>query len=72
MKVKEINIENEFYPEQLKNIINPPQKLYVLGNEKILNNECLSIVGSRCCTPYGVEIARNFSRDLAKKRSNNS
>ncbi len=72
MEYKILKIDNEFYPERLRQIVSPPQKLYVLGNEKILNNECLSIVGSRCCTPFGAEIARNFSRELARKRSNNS
>ena len=47
MEIKEIEFESECYPRQLKNIQNPPQKLYVLGDEKILNNECISIVGSR-------------------------
>lgn len=66
MEVKEIEIENEFYPESLKNIDKPPKKLYVLGDEKILNTQCLSIVGSRNCTEYGAEMARNFARDLAQ------
>ena len=38
MEIKEIEFESECYPRQLKNIQNPPQKLYVLGDEKILNN----------------------------------
>ena len=70
MNYKILNIDNEFYPHQLRNIKDPPEKLYVLGNEKILSNECLAIVGSRHCTKTGAEIARNFSRELARKRSN--
>lgn len=66
MEVKIIDIENELYPEKLRNIENPPQKLYVLGDEGILNNQSLSIIGSRNCTEYGSEIARNFSRKLAQ------
>ena len=71
MKCKLLNMDNKMYPERLRNIDNPPQKLYVLGNEKILNNECLSIIGSRFCTENGADIARNFARNLAMKRTHN-
>ena len=71
MKYKILDINNKFYPKKLRSITNPPQKLYVLGNETILNNECLSIIGSRICTENGANIARNFARKLAKKRNNN-
>lgn len=66
MEIKEIEFESECYPRQLKNIQNPPQKLYVLGDEKILNNECISIVGSRCCTSYGADIAKRFANYLGQ------
>ena len=66
MEVKEINFEDENYPESLRAIDNPPQKLYVLGDETILNTQCLSIVGSRNCTEYGAEMAMNFAKDLAQ------
>lgn len=65
MEVKKINYEDEFYPNSLRNIDNPPLKLYVLGDETILNNQCLSIVGSRNCTEYGAEMALNFAKELA-------
>ena len=67
MKVKEIHLESEFYPNALKSIDNPPKKLYVLGDEKILNTQCLSIVGSRNCTDYGAEMAKSFAKELAQR-----
>ena len=67
MKVKEIEIQNKWYPKQLRKINNPPKKLYVLGNHEILNTDSLSIIGSRCCTSYGADMAREFARKLAKK-----
>ena len=67
MKVKEIEIQNKWYPKQLRKINNPPKKLYVLGNHEILNTDSLSIIGSRCCTSYGADMARKFARKLAKK-----
>lgn len=66
MKIKEISIENGAYPDKLREIDNPPKKLYVLGNEKILQTDSLSIIGSRCCTPYGAEIANIFAKQLAE------
>lgn len=65
MEIKEIKFENTLYPETLRTIKNPPQKLYVLGDEQILNNECVSIVGSRNCTEYGKNIAKKFANELA-------
>lgn len=68
--MKEISIENKQYPEQLRDIKNPPKMLYVLGNETILNNKSLSIVGSRVATNYGKEIARKFAKKIAKQGIN--
>lgn len=65
MEIKEIKYENTLYPETLRTIKNPPQKLYILGDEQILNNECVSIVGSRNCTEYGKKIAKKFANELA-------
>lgn len=65
MEVKEIKFDDDFYPSSLRNIDNPPQKLYVLGDETILNTQCLSIVGSRNCTEYGAEMAKKFANDFA-------
>ena len=33
----------------------------------ILNEECLSIVGSRNCTEYGAKMARKFAMELARE-----
>ncbi len=66
MEIKEISIENELYPSKLREIKRPPKKLYVLGDETILNMESLSIIGSRCCTDYGAEKAEYFAMKLAQ------
>ena len=55
--MKILEITDKYYPEQLKNIKRPPKKLYVLGDETILNNKGIAIVGSRCCTEYGEKAA---------------
>ena len=65
MIIEEINIENEFYPEQLKNIYNPPTKIYVLGNKEILKETGIAIVGARRATEYGKKVAFKFSKELS-------
>lgn len=65
MIIEEINIENEFYPQQLKNIYNPPNKIYVLGNKEILKQSGIGIVGARRATEYGKKVAFKFSKELS-------
>ncbi len=68
--MKIINIKDKDYPEKLKNIDNAPQKLYVLGNEKILNDFGLAIIGCRQYTEYGKKVAKELSFKLAKQGVN--
>ena len=67
MNIQELDIDDILYPNELRKTKKPPKKLYVLGNANILNNQCLSIVGSRCCTDYGAEIARTFASKIAQR-----
>lgn len=64
-RIKKIDIESNLYPEQLRSIINPPKMLYLLGNENILNNKSLSIIGSRNASDYGKITAREFAKNVA-------
>ena len=65
--IKLINKTDKDYPPKLLKINNPPQKLYVLGNESLLNNVSLAVVGSRSCTEYGINHAREFTKEIAKR-----
>lgn len=64
--VKKITIKNKNYPEILKNIPKPPKQLYVLGDEKILHEKSIAIIGSRVCTPEGAKIAEKFAKELSR------
>mgnify|MGYP004509106481 FL=1 len=66
MKIEEIIINSKEYPEKLKNIYNPPLKLYVLGNKQLLNQKSIAIVGARKATEYGKKMAYKFSKELAE------
>lgn len=63
-----INIYSQEYPENLKNIYDPPTFLYIKGNKEILNQKSISIVGCRNCTIYG----KNTAMKLAYNLSNNN
>ena len=70
MRIEEISIDSKKYPQKLRNVYNPPLKLYVLGNKKILNNKGIAIVGTRDCTKYGKNISFKFSKELTQKGFN--
>lgn len=65
MNIKIINLEDELYPEKLKKIIKPPEKLYALGNLELLKKEMFAVVGTRRITDYGSKIAENLCTEFA-------
>lgn len=60
-----IDIEDENYPELLKEIYNPPQILYYRG-VLFQNEKCLAVVGSRNYTNYGKQIIDDIVRKISK------
>lgn len=67
MEIKEISIFDKEYPKSLKNIYDPPMKLYVMGDYSILNNFKIAVIGCRKCSKYGEMCTKYFSSNLAKK-----
>lgn len=61
-----ITIEDKEYPESLKQIKNPPKRLYLKGNIKLLKTPGIAIVGARNCTQYGENMAKKFAKELAE------
>lgn len=68
MQIEEISFTSEKYPKQLREIYNPPKRIYVIGNIEILNNVGIAIVGSRNATEYGKKVALKLSEDLSKRK----
>ena len=66
MNYKIININDAEYPQTLKQIYNPPQELYCIGDISLLNSFCIGIVGCRRASKYGLKIAEIFSNGLSK------
>ncbi|MBQ9279754.1 MAG: DNA-processing protein DprA [Clostridia bacterium] len=53
------------FPPNLYELTDCPDKLYVLGNEKLLNEFSIAVIGARKCTLDGKRIAEQISADLA-------
>lgn len=66
MRIEEISIESKDYPKQLKQIYNPPLKLYILGNKELLKQTGVAIVGARNATEYGKKISEQISKQLSE------
>lgn len=68
--IKMITIKDKKYPQNLRNIFDPPVVLYVKGNEDILGALGIAIIGSRICSNYGGQIAKQFAYGLSKNNIN--
>ncbi len=54
------------YPERLRNIPNPPRKIYVRGRLPREDRPTVGIIGSRSASAYGVGTAEAFSAVLSE------
>ena len=66
-EIQEINFGDDAYPEKLRKIKNPPQKLYAIGNIELLKKPSLAIVGTRHITEYGIKNCEYFAQEIVKK-----
>lgn len=65
-KYEVIDSGSNEYPNKLKEIENPPKKLYLAGDISLISTESVAIVGSRKFTAYGREISQIIAKELAK------
>ena len=61
-----ITFYDKEYPELLRQIDYPPVLLYAMGKRIPEDQFCISIVGSRNPTQYGIRMAQDFSYRLAR------
>jgi DNA processing protein len=61
-----VTFDNQYYPELLRQINNPPPLLYLLGNSRLLSRPSVAIVGSRAATSYGKRVASLLARGLVE------
>ncbi len=56
------------YPQRLKNIYHPPLLLYGKGKMPLFDEEvAVAVVGTRDCTPYGINCARELGYELTQQ-----
>lgn len=55
------------YPALLKEIRDYPKELYYIGDPKLLEEKCVSIVGSRKTNQYGRSTAYSFGKALGQR-----
>lgn len=65
--IKMVNIFDDKYPSNLKQIYDPPIALYYIGRFEI-NDFAIAIVGSRRTTNYGAFSAKKLSYELAMRK----
>lgn len=69
-KIEMINIFDEDYPLNLKQIYDPPISLFIKGNKQLLKEKNIAIIGCRDCSDYGKKSAKYFSYNLTKSELN--
>lgn len=69
MIIKKLTLKSPGYPERLRNIHEPPDRLYYTGAplEALLKKQAVAIVGTRKITPYGKQVTRDFAAYLARQ-----
>lgn len=58
--MKKIYRGDKIYPSLLKEIPDSPEQLYCYGNSSLLKKRCITIVGTRNITKYGIEVIEMF------------
>jgi DNA processing protein len=66
--IKTVSIEEDEYPELLKEIFYPPFVLFYKGNFKINGSKILAVVGARKCTYYGQQAIEKLIPPLIKNK----
>ena len=61
-----IPFDNPAYPQQLRQIYDPPVNLYIRGDADLLCQPGIAVVGTRHPTPYGTGMAERLASDLSR------
>lgn len=64
--IKVVTVEDSEYPKQLKEIASPPSILYVRGNEQVLKDDSIAIVGTRRMSAYGQRVCEQLTKRLTQ------
>ncbi len=62
-----ITIEDEEYPDAFRNLRFPPWVIFYHGNINLLKKKCISIVGSRIASEYGITCTKKIVKQLSNE-----
>ncbi len=62
-----LTLTDHAYPEQLKEIADPPPVLFIRGNPALLSTAQIAVVGSRNPSAPGIRTAEDFANTLSKQ-----
>lgn len=65
-QIRAITLNDDDYPQRLRECADAPIILYYKGNADLNQSKIISIVGTRQCTQYGIDLIRRFVSDLRK------
>jgi len=66
INVDVVELEDENYPQALKNICDPPVLLYFRGDLTSLSGKTVAVVGSRRATQYGYRVTEEIFSPVAR------
>ncbi len=65
--IRAVTFKSKEYPQQLKEIYDPPLVLYVRGNKKLDSAKIpFAVIGTRHCTEYGEHMSKMFAKTFAE------
>ncbi|MEA1975469.1 MAG: DNA-processing protein DprA [Bacillota bacterium] len=67
MEIDLINTSDNIFPNKLKEISEVPYSLHLRGDNQLLKNKIVGIVGSRKSTKYGNEVAYKMAKLLSNR-----
>ncbi len=62
-----LTMEDPKYPLRLAEIYDPPLVLFVHGELREEDQNCVAVVGTRRATPYGLRMAEKFGREMGAR-----
>ena len=63
-QIRALTLNDDDYPQRLQECADAPIVLYYRGNADLNQAKIISIVGTRQCTQYGIDLIRRFMSDL--------
>ena len=62
-----VNCNEKAYPLVLRNILDKPALIYIIGNKELLEENNIAIIGTRKPSSYGKKVAISIAKELSDK-----